>query len=62
MDDHKLIIKKQKEEDGYKIFSIRIKDSTLKRIDSIATESGYSRNEIINRFLEFAISHCIIED
>lgn len=62
MDDHKLIIKKQKGEDGYKIFSIRIKDSTLKRIDSIATESGYSRNEIINRFLEFAISHCIIED
>ena len=51
MDDHKLIIKKQKGEDGYKIFSIRIKDSTLK-----------SRNEIINRFLEFAISHCIIED
>lgn len=62
MDDHKLIIKKQKGEDGHKIFSIRIKDSTLKRIDSIATESGYSRNEIINRFLEFAISHCIIED
>ena len=31
-------------------------------IDAIASETGRSRNELIGKFLEFAISHCQIEE
>lgn len=61
MKENKLIIKKspsKKGEDGYKIFSIRIKEELASQIDTIASETGRSRNELIGKFLEFAISHC----
>lgn len=58
-----LVIKKAKKgEDGYKIFSIRIKEETVKRIDSIAAETGRSRNELIGLFLDYAVEHCQIEE
>ena len=60
MKENKLIIKKspaKKGEDGYKIFSIRIKEELASQIDAIASETGRSRNELIGKFLEFAISH-----
>lgn len=65
MKENKLIIKKspsKKGEDGYKIFSIRIKEELASQIDAIASETGRSRNELIGEFLEFAISHCQIEE
>ncbi|MCM1023333.1 MAG: ribbon-helix-helix domain-containing protein [Prevotella sp.] len=51
-----------KGEDGYKTFSIRIKDTTVERLDSIANETNRYRNEIINIMLEFAIEHCEITE
>ena len=42
-----------KGEDGYKTFSIRIKDETVAALDKIADESNRSRNELINIFLEY---------
>ena len=65
MKENKLIIKKspsKKGEDGYKIFSIRIKEELASQIDAIASETGRSRNELIGKFLEFAISNCQIEE
>ena len=62
MKENKLIIKKspaKKGEDGYKIFSIRIKEELASQIDAIASETGRSRNELIGKF---AISHCQIEE
>ena len=65
MDDKKIIISKKsnlKGDDGYKTFSIRIKEDTVKQLDEIATKTNRYRNEIINVFLEFAVANCEIED
>lgn len=65
MEKGNLVIKKTKKlkgEDGYKIFSIRIKEETAKQIDSLATQTGHSRNELIGTFLEYALKHCTVED
>ncbi len=53
----KLIIKKRGS-DGFKTFSIRIKEETVERIDEIASKTERSRNEIIAMFLEYAIKNC----
>lgn len=60
--DDKLIIRKVRGEDGYKVFSVRVKKELVKSLDDIAEASGYSRNEIVNIFLEYAIQHYIIEE
>lgn len=59
----KLIIKKKglKGEDGYKTFSIRIKEETVESLDRIAKETNRSRNELIGIFLDYAISNCEIK-
>ncbi len=59
----KLIISKKsfKGEDGYKTFSIRIKDETVARLDVLSKESNRSRNELINILLDYAIENCEIE-
>ena len=61
--DKKLIIKKKHltGEDGYKTFSIRIKDETASKLDSLAQEANRSRNDLINTLLDFAIENCVIE-
>ena len=55
-----LVIKKRGE-DGNKLISVRIKESTLAEIDKVATESNYSRNELINLILEHGIKNIEIE-
>ena len=57
---NKLIISKKKSikgEDGYKVFSIRIKQETVIAIDNIASKTDHSRNEIINICLNYAIKN-----
>ncbi len=53
--------KRPKGEDGYKTFSIRIKEETVAKIDAISAQTGHSRNELIGRFLEYAAEQCQIE-
>ncbi|MBE6713618.1 MAG: CopG family transcriptional regulator [Ruminococcaceae bacterium] len=55
----KLIIKKKslKGEDGYKTFSIRIKEETVEKLDQLAENTNRSRNELINILLDFGIEH-----
>ena len=64
MDMEKLILppKRPKGEDGYKVFSIRISDELVERINDLAARSGYSRNELIGRLLSFAVDRCDIEE
>ncbi len=59
----KLVIKKKslKGEDGYKTFSIRIKEETVGELERIAEQSNRSRNEIINILLDYAIDNCEIK-
>ena len=51
-----------KGEDGYKTFSIRIKESTVAQIDEISSKTARSRNELIGIFLDYAIDHCVIDN
>ena len=44
-------------EDGYKTFSIRIKEETVAALDGLAEKSNRSRNELINVFLEHSIKN-----
>ena len=45
----KLIIQKKrfKGEDGYRVFSIRIKEETVNNLDALARDTNRSRNELI---------------
>ena len=63
-DNDTLIIKpkKYKGNDGYKTFSIRIKEELVKSIDSISDKTGHSRKELIGIFLDYAVNHCKIEE
>lgn len=57
---NKLVInkKKLKGEDGFKTFSVRIKDETVASLNTLAEETNRSRNELINILLDFAIDNC----
>lgn len=59
----KLIIQKKrfKGEDGYRVFSIRIKEETVNNLDALARDTNRSRNELINILLDYALSHCEIQ-
>ncbi len=59
----KLIIKKKtlKGEDGYKTFSIRIKDETVLRLDELSEKTNRSRNELINILIDYAIDNCEVK-
>lgn len=54
--------KRVKGEDGYKVFSIRIQEDLVDKINDIALQTGYSRNELIGKLLEYAVDHCIIAE
>lgn len=54
--------KRPKGEDGYKVFSIRIKEETVAKIDAISIQTGRSRNELIGKFLDYAVDRCKVEE
>ena len=64
MSDDKLKItpKRLKGEDGYKTFSIRVKEEIVYDIDVISTKTGRSRNELISILLSYALARCEIEE
>ncbi len=51
-----------KGDDGYKVFSVRIKEDTLDRLEQLSAATNRSRNELINMMLEFGIENCEIKD
>ncbi|MBE7042739.1 MAG: ribbon-helix-helix protein, CopG family [Ruminococcaceae bacterium] len=59
----KLIINKKnlKGEDGYKVFSVRIKEDTVIKLNNLSKETNRSRNELINLLLDYAIDHSQVE-
>ena len=57
----RLIIKKRGGEDGYKNFSIRVKNETVEKLDAIATKTNRSRNDLIGIMLDYGIENCDIE-
>ncbi len=63
MKDDKLVIhpKRPKGDDGYKTFSVRVREDIVQRIDEISAQTGRSRNELIGTFLEYAVDRCTVE-
>jgi predicted DNA-binding protein len=57
-----IITKKLKGEDGHKIFSVRIKDETVARLDSLSHLTNRSRNDLINMLLDFAMDYCEVSE
>lgn len=59
----KLIINKKalKGEDGYKTFSIRIKEETVRNLDELAKATNRSGNELINILIDYAIDNCEVK-
>ncbi|MGI6027147.1 MAG: ribbon-helix-helix protein, CopG family [Candidatus Scatomorpha sp.] len=64
MPDDELILrpKRLKGDDGYKTFSVRVKEDVVAKLDEIARRTGRSRNELVGIFLDYAVEHCRIED
>ncbi|MBO5090487.1 MAG: ribbon-helix-helix protein, CopG family [Clostridia bacterium] len=61
--EEKLIINKKslKGEDGFKTFSIRIKDETVENLDKLSEKTNRSRNELINILLDYAIKNAEVK-
>ena len=64
MKNEPLIIKpkRAKGDDGYKTFSIRVKEEIVDRVDEVSKMTGRSRNELIGSFIEYALDRCQIDD
>ena len=50
---------KRRDDDGYKVISVRIKEDTLEALDKLAAETNYSRNELINLLLRHGVDHVV---
>lgn len=55
-----LVIKKRGE-DGNKVITVRIKEDTLAALDKLASETNYSRNELINIILKHGLENIEIK-
>ena len=49
-------------DDGYKIFSVRMRDEMIARLDALSSETNRSRNELINLLLDAALDIVQIEN
>ena len=51
-----------KGDDGYKVFSVRVKEETIEKLDKLSAATNRSCNELINLILEFGIENCEIKE
>ena len=52
----------RKGDDGYRIVSVRMKETLLERLDALSAKSNRSRNELINLRLESAVDIVKIDE
>lgn len=53
----KPLIIKRRGEDGNKVISLRIKETTLSELDTLTSRTQHSRNELINTILEYGLKN-----
>ena len=53
----KITMKHPRGADGYKTFSVRIREEIIDQIDEISKKTGRSRNELIGILLEFSLKN-----
>ena len=60
MEKFEIKVKKErpKGDDGYRTFSVRVKNETVEKLDAIAKK----RNALIGMFLEYAAENCVIKE
>ena len=61
MDSRKITITK-KGDDGHRVITVRMKEKTIKAIDSIAEQTNRSRNEVINILLDNSVEDTVVAD
>ena len=61
MNDEPLKIK-TRGDDGYRIISIRLPLDLIDKLDKIASESNYSRNQVMTLLLEHGVDNVVIEE
>lgn len=49
-------------DDGYKIFSVRIRNDIIASLNDLAAKSNRSRNELINIILEYGVKNAKIDN
>lgn len=54
--------KRSKGDDGYRVFSVRVPQETVERLDDLSARTNRSRNELINTLLNFAMDRCVVEE
>ncbi len=61
--ENKFVINKKnlKGEDGYKTFSVRMKEETVQKLNKLSEETNRSRNELINILVDYAINNCKVK-
>ncbi len=52
----------RKGDGGYRIVSVRMKETLLERLDALSAKSNRSRNELINLLLESAVDIVKIDE
>ena len=52
----------RKGDDGYRIVSVRMKETLLERLDALSAKSNRSRNELMNLLLESAVDIVKIDE
>ena len=52
----------RKGDDGHKVVSVRMKDSTIASLDALSEQTNRSRNELIGMALQFALEHMEIKE
>ena len=57
MDEPKLVINQKKYTGESAVISLRLPKDMIKDIDTVATEAGRTRNELLSLCLEFALNH-----
>ncbi len=60
-DNSKTLVIKKRGDDGHKVITLRISEELLSRLDKIAGETNYSRNELINIIIRHGLNNLIIE-
>ncbi len=49
-------------DDGYKVVSVRMRETTIERLDDLSAKTNRSRNELINILIESAMDIVKIEE
>ena len=62
MNENKLIIKPKKYQGETAVVSARLPNDLIKALDKLAEDTGRTRNEIIQRCLEFSVENVAIKN